>query len=235
MQTFPNPHAQALPHSPIAGFAMHAPPALSGRAHHPMPREVARVRWGRIAVTVIGIALIAFGVWNGLRAGATASKGTSASRAAGAAIADRPKLDVADTPTVAPRVTPAAPRVTPPARAGRHGATGHRRGGTPPVARGSGTGGAAQAATLPYTGAETWIVAILGIALLAGGIALQINAVRIGMVAMLYRRGILLRPIECARLAQGRTLPRARVHVSRLLERLLAEPELSRDFATATR
>lgn len=85
------------------------------------------------------------------------------------------------------------------------------------------------------TGAATWIAALLGIALVAGGIAIQFNAVRIGMTAMLYRRGILLRPVDCARLARRRGIPRVRVAVSNAVHALLAEPAAPSDFVTMRR
>ena len=88
-----------------------------------------------------------------------------------------------------------------------------------------GTRAGAQDGELPMTGLETWIAAALGILLLAGGIIVHVNAVRLGMTAMLYRRGILLRPTECARLvADGETAARLRVLLSDLLHRLLEEP-----------
>jgi hypothetical protein len=88
------------------------------------------------------------------------------------------------------------------------------------------------ATELPYTGAETWIVAILGIMILLVGILIQINAVRIGMTAMLYRRGILLRPVDCARLANERGFAPVRVWISNVLHYLLTEPA-NADFVTA--
>ncbi|MCW2926917.1 MAG: hypothetical protein JWM86_885 [Thermoleophilia bacterium] len=94
------------------------------------------------------------------------------------------------------------------------------------------TGGGA-GSQLPMTGAETWIAATLGILLLAFGIGIHVNAVRIGMTAMLYRRGILLRPVECARLAQERGLPRLRVVLSNVLHRLLEEPASRGSFVAA--
>lgn len=94
------------------------------------------------------------------------------------------------------------------------------------------TGGGGPAAELPYTGAETWIVAILGILVLTIGILVQINAVRIGMTAMLYRRGILLRPVDCARLAGERGLAPVRVWISNALHYLLQEPA-GADFVTS--
>jgi hypothetical protein len=100
----------------------------------------------------------------------------------------------------------------------------------PRAARVSGAGRAAATGELPYTGFSTWIAAILGILLLGIGICVQVNAVRIAATAILYRRGILLRPVDCARLAQERGLPRVRVAVSDLLHRLLEEPAAPSDF-----
>lgn len=86
---------------------------------------------------------------------------------------------------------------------------------------------------LPLTGIETWIAALLGIVILGAGIALQINAVRLATTAMLYRRGILLRPVDCARLAQERGMSSTRVFISNVLHRLLEEPAGGRDFVSA--
>lgn len=94
------------------------------------------------------------------------------------------------------------------------------------------TGGGATA-ELPYTGAATWIAAIIGIAALTLGILFHFNAVRIGMTAMLYRRGILLRPVDCARLAHRRGIPHARIVLSNVLHRLLEVPATSGEFVSA--
>lgn len=91
-------------------------------------------------------------------------------------------------------------------------------------------GGGAPSGQLPVTGLETWIAAGLGILVLGLGIALQVHAVRIGMTAMLYRRGILLRPVDCARLAQEHGLSQLRVLLSNALHRLLQEPAGGSDF-----
>ena len=96
---------------------------------------------------------------------------------------------------------------------------------TAAAVQGGGGPAAATAGELPYTGAETWIAAFLGVLVLGLGICVQVNAVRIGMTAMLYRRGILLRPIDCARLANERGFGSIRVALSNALHRLLAEPE----------
>jgi hypothetical protein len=98
--------------------------------------------------------------------------------------------------------------------------------------RGGGAG-AAPAGQLPMTGLETWIAAFLGILLLGVGVGVHVNAVRIGMTALLYRRGILLRPVDCARLAQERGLSQVRVAVSNALHRLLEEPSHGGDFVSA--
>jgi len=76
---------------------------------------------------------------------------------------------------------------------------------------------------------------VLGVLLLGIGVCVHVNAVRIGMTAMLYRRGILLRPVTCARLAQERGLPRLRVWTSNALHRLLEEPARRSDFVHASR
>lgn len=83
------------------------------------------------------------------------------------------------------------------------------------------------------TGLETWIAAILGVLLLGLGICVHVNAVRLGMTALLYRRGILLRPVDCARMAQEHGFSRIRVMLSDLLHRLLEEPAGGSDFVSA--
>lgn len=94
------------------------------------------------------------------------------------------------------------------------------------------SGGGGQAVgELPLTGIETWVAAFLGLLLLGGGVCVHVNAVRLAATALLYRRGILLRPVDCARMAQERGLPRARVAVSNVLHRLLEEA--SGDFVSA--
>jgi hypothetical protein len=82
------------------------------------------------------------------------------------------------------------------------------------------------------TGIETWIAGILGVLLLGIGICVHVSAVRIATTAMLYRRGILLRPADCARLAHERGLASARVFVSDLLHKLLEEPAGGSDFVS---
>jgi hypothetical protein len=152
-------------------------------------------------------------------------------------------------PAVTPNVSPAR-RTTPrrnaarrtPVRAGARaaGVTAATTAAAAPAYAGPtathsvrGGGGAPATGELPYTGLETWLAAILGVVLLGGGIVLQVNAVRIAATAMLYRRGILLRPVDCARLAQQRGLPRARVTLSNVLQRLLEEPASGGDFVSA--
>lgn len=98
------------------------------------------------------------------------------------------------------------------------------------TARGGGANG-----ELPMTGLSTWIAAALGVLLLALGVLVQVNAVRIGARAMLYRRGILLRPTECAALvAQTGNVARLRVLLSNALDKLLEEPaQRDGQFVTA--
>ncbi len=154
--------------------------------------------------------------------------------------------DVATPPAAAPAATPPA-RAAAPARpragtvrggggrTGRRGAAvapavtpGTASAATAPRAR---AGGGAPAGELPLTGIETWIAGILGVVLLTVGICVHVSAVRIATTALLYRRGILLRPTECARLAQDHGLAQVRVAVSNVLHRLLEEPTRS-DFVS---
>lgn len=167
--------------------------------------------------------------------------------------------DTNSTPGDAAATPPAAaPAVTPPARAaaparpragtvrgggGRAGRTGRRAAAAAPaVAPGTASaataprtrsGGGAPAGELPLTGIETWIAGILGVVLLTVGICVHVSAVRIATTAMLYRRGILLRPTECARLAQDHGLAQVRVAISNVLHRLLEEPAGGSDFVSA--
>lgn len=103
----------------------------------------------------------------------------------------------------------------------------HPRGGGRAVAAGS---------ALPKTGASVWIAAFLGIALLGGGVLMQVHAVRIAATALLYRRGPLLRPswyavegLPMAASAAESLAPR----LGRLLqplERLLRQPPAESEF-----
>jgi len=170
--------------------------------------------------------------------------GDDASAAAGAA----PEAATPEAPAAVPAPTAAPRAAAPSARAGtpRRGAGRAARRGVAvaPVVRGGSsaaaatapraraTGGGAPAGELPMTGIETWIAAILGVLLLGIGICVHVSAVRIGMTAMLYRRGILLRPTECARLATEHGLAPLRVRLSDLLHRLLEEPTRSPDFVS---
>lgn len=145
-------------------------------------------------------------------------------------------------PATPPASTPSRAPKQPAARAGSRAGGGTASAAprtiaaptTSPIAPRAVAGGGGADAQLPYTGIETWIAAFLGVLLLGLGICVHVNAVRIGMTAMLYRRGILLRPVDCARLAQQRGVPQLRVAVSNLLHRLLEEPAGS-DFVTARR
>ncbi|MCW2972346.1 MAG: hypothetical protein JWN72_619, partial [Thermoleophilia bacterium] len=104
---------------------------------------------------------------------------------------------------------------------------------TAPAAAGATATGGGTAGELPYTGAASWIAAIIGLIALTLGILVHVNAVRIGMTALLYRRGILLRPTDLARLAHRRGTPQARILLSNLLHRLLEVPATSGEFVTA--
>ncbi|MCW2959709.1 MAG: hypothetical protein JWM90_96 [Thermoleophilia bacterium] len=227
--------------------------------------QATRVRWGRILVVLFGVALVGFGSWQALASGGIKTEATprvvsggggdgmdipAPTRGVGIAptvtapkvvtkplaakpIAKKPvakkpisKKPIAKVPARAAAIaTPAAVAVVPSAAAAT---------ATAPMPIASG-GGAVGDAALPYTGLETWIAAALGILLLGLGICVHVNAVRIGMTALLYRRGILLRPVDCARLAQQRGLPQLRILLSNILTRLLEEPARASDFASARR
>lgn len=58
-------------------------------------------------------------------------------------------------------------------------------------------------ASLPYTGASSWVAACLGIALLAGGVTIQRRADDVGVFALTHRRGPLLRADFYAAAASG--------------------------------
>lgn len=247
--TWPYPHPGA--HAPVQ-LAPMAPPVPGHAASARVvggggaPATATRLRWGRLLLAIAGIALVAIAIWS---AGATTSPAAkdapSAARDIGGATTpltkDEPAKDAATAaagadakgaaivdsaptdPIVVPRVAKVArPAATAPAAA------------TAPVTGGGGPAATTSDAPLPYTGAETWIAAILGVLILGLGIAVQINAVRIGMTAMLYRRGILLRPVDCARLAGEHGFGQVRVTISNALLRLLAEPE-GVDFVHARR
>lgn len=279
MQTYPHdPAAQHLP----AGWPLAQQPVMVAPGVAPQPvvgggattwDSTTRVRWGRILLVFLAVALGGFGIWNAIgAAGSDGKSGTTpGARNAGGGLVDSPKLDATDearqarvpsTPKVAAATTPSrdaraartAPRrraaarrstVRKPARRAAGGGAGttatrpvraqaapHRSvaAAGPKVGVHAAGGGEGNAA-LPYTGAETWIAAILGVLILTCGVLLQVHAVRIGMTALLYRRGILLRPVDCARLAGERGIPAVRVWLSGVLHRLLAEPRRN-DFVS---
>ena len=169
---------------------------------------------------------------------------------------DATKSPATAAPAVAPPATPARSNTVrggggtsnarSGARAGRAARTGRtvRRGavaapafapGSASAATAPGTrsGGGTPTGELPLTGIETWIAGILGVLLLGVGICVHVSAVRIAATAMLYRRGILLRPTEWELLSQGNRLARVRVVVSNVLHRLLEEPAHGSDFVSA--
>jgi LPXTG-motif cell wall-anchored protein len=81
-------------------------------------------------------------------------------------------------------------------------------------------GGRRGAGQLPRTGAPVWLAAVIGLVLLAAGLWTQLNAVRIGATAMLYRRGPALRPIASSRMLADR------------LAELVDTPAPASDFTT---
>lgn len=213
-----------------------SPPVISRATVSP---TATRVRWGRLVAVLAAITLIAFGVWNITSSGPDTDASKRPTVAGGGVPED---IDIARSARAdaAAAITPpvvATPRVVPhraahPSSAGRLPAA--RRSATTPGTRAPTTaagGGAGEA--LPLTGIDTWIAALLGIMLLGVGICVHVNAVRIGMTALLYRRGILLRPLDCARLAQSHAPARVRVGMSNLLHRLLEAPAGGGDFVSA--
>lgn len=88
--------------------------------------------------------------------------------------------------------------------------------------RAGGRGAAGQ--PLPYTGASTWIAALLGVTLLAAGVFIQYKALAIGETAAMYRRGPLLRPFWLIALTI-RNVPHATAYVAR------ATPGIKRGLA----
>ncbi|MCW2956104.1 MAG: hypothetical protein JWO69_973 [Thermoleophilia bacterium] len=240
---------------PATGPGLAAPVPVTGGG---IALQATRVRWGRILLMLVGLALVGFGSWQAF-AGGVATDATPRTVGGGGGM-DIP----APARTIAPAVVaPSTPTTTPAAksaprtaakraaakRAAAKRATAKRVAAraaaaapvaTMAAARGAGASPTAAmpvagggAGALPYTGIETWIAAILGVLLLTIGVCVHVNAVRIGMTAMLYRRGILLRPVDCARLAQQRGLPQMRIALSNVLTRLLEEPARASDFATS--
>ncbi|MCW2923042.1 MAG: hypothetical protein JWM98_446 [Thermoleophilia bacterium] len=261
MQQLVNPQipAQHLPqgwgYPPVGTHPMAPPAPTSGGGVAVAASTATRVRWGRLVPVIAGIALIAFGVWTfatgnvpgsgSHRSGQTVSGGGGTADDVDVAKSERADNTLAITPpATTPKVT--APKVPARRSTGHHtthrvaGTGGTGAIGTPRAVAAPGTvpartvgGGGGPAAQLPYTGASTWIAAIIGLLLLAVGICVHVNAVRIGMTAMLYRRGILLRPLECARLAQSHAPARLRVTISNALHRLLEEPAGGSDYVSA--
>ena len=68
--------------------------------------------------------------------------------------------------------------------------------GTAHAAEATHADGAYDADGLPMTGAPTWLAAVIGFLLLAGGTMLQLRAERVATTASGYRRGPLLRPAD---------------------------------------
>lgn len=185
--------AEPAPH----GHLPEAPTGAPGSPH---------MRWGRLAVLVIAIGLLAFAVANmftGSPSKPTGKQGDtpiSVSRsvgtgddlngaAPGSTLSRAPVAGGGGTPTVrrnpARRQRAIAARRARAAQA-RAAARAHR--GMAARTRGSG------ASSLPYTGASSWIAALIGILLLGTGIIVQLKAVAIADTASLYQRGPLLRP-----------------------------------------
>jgi hypothetical protein len=220
---------------------------------------VTRLRWGRVLPVLAGIGLLAFGIWSAN--GPTAASDTRTVSGGGASNVEVAPSTPAEPaglaePAATPPVASDPQRTQSPRPAGQQGARPQAgQAGRVGAAAIAGTtdrsanafatasagaagaagaaGGGAPAGELPMTGIETWIAGMLGALLLGIGIAVQINAVRIAATAMLYRRGILLRPVDCARLAQEHGFSRARVLLSNALHRLLEEPEHGGDFVSA--
>lgn len=219
-----------------AGIPAHDVASHSLRAAgHPEPAD-SRLRWGRLLLLIIGVALVALAVVNvrspheqaGGNAGAASGKArdiagddASAFPVGGSPVADSSSdtdtSDGAPTDAIAPVGSDAtldATTAEPPVVSGgggaapaarhadarrlhaasrqhaRHARTGFTRRGRAAV----GGGGAPGASSLPYTGASTWIAAMIGAMLLGIGMIVQLRAMQIGEAASLYRRGPLLRP-----------------------------------------
>jgi len=86
--------------------------------------------------------------------------------------------------------------------------------------------GRAGAQALPYTGASTWIAAVIGLLMLAAGVFVQYKALAIGDTAAMYRRGPLLRPFWLVALTI-RNAPHAAAYVARRM------PEIARAYVRA--
>jgi len=278
MQNFAAPHAPAQ-HLP-AGWTFPTTPLTAAPAPGPVTgggavaaSTVTKVRWGRIALMVVGAGLVAVAIWASF-SGSTTKDSDASARADTSRIVDgggsgdigipparvgataSPKVTIptADTKKVdairaaaAKKAAAARAAAARRAAAKRAAATAAASGGvaaatTSPAAAAAATStspagrtvaGGGTAGELPYTGAATWIAAIIGALALLLGVLVHVNAVRIGMTAILYRRGILLRPTDLARLAHRRGMPRARIVLSNVLHRLLEVPSTSGEFVTA--
>lgn len=239
----PSPQLQVVPAPAVVGGGM-------------AEQTEVRLRWGRVLVVLVAVAVLGLVAWNGTRPGATTDPAATVSGGGSSEEldVDRPAgaSDTGDAAALAPSTR--TPTVTPARTAKPRGARGGGGSGRSPrraaatVAAATATGGGVATAAprpaadrasgsgggeLPITGLETWIAAFLGLLLLAGGICVHVNAVRIAATALLYRRGILLRPVDCARLARERGLvQRARLLLSSVLHRLLEEPA-DGDFVAA--
>ncbi|MBC7462421.1 MAG: hypothetical protein H7287_13775 [Thermoleophilia bacterium] len=242
---------------------MPAPSPVSGGGA--MSVTVSRVRWGRLFLVVVGVALVGVGGWAALHgSGSTAAPADSVGispTVSGGGTSDAKsgtdaRVTIGTPKVVAPKVASAkvaairtaaarkaaARRAAARRVAARAAAVAPMVAAAPrvaaaatsaPTTAGATATGGGTAGQLPYTGAASWIAAIIGLIALMLGILVHINAVRIGMTALLYRRGILLRPTDLARLAHRRGTPQARILLSNALHRLLEVPASSDEFVTA--
>lgn len=219
---YPAP-AAAWPSHPGAHASMPtpAPTPTKPAAAAPTTSRSSRTRWLRVIGMLVALALVSFAVYNlAMQQDAAKPEAVAASQPDDeiaalaetpeptASSADSPSEPAADSlaeetgvvgggtaPTTSPAVRHGQQHPDPAAIARRRAKQQARR-----AAQRQQRVRARNAATsLPYTGAEHWIAAILGALLLTTGIAMQRNATRIGESASLYRRGPLLRPLDSLR------------------------------------
>jgi hypothetical protein len=203
------------------------------------------MRWTRIAVVILGAAILTFAVGNMLKT-LSSDKTKTAGTAIGAADIDTLGFDSgndanrplnaaarASEAATAKKSGPARPAMSSHKHGKQHKHKGHhaKKGlgsaavlaaqSSPASAKGSGARANGSGANgLPMTGAPTWLAGLLGAMFVMAGIMLQLRAEDVGEVASQYQRGPALRPIESVHNGRG-----LRDSIRNLINRLNESPD----------
>ena len=214
-----------------------------------------RLKWSRIALLILGVAVVGFGVVSLINTNKAASdrahaavsstKNAATGLAAGGsgpALKIKPPASaatgIAVTPAGGAHHGSAAARMhrsmaRMPGMPGMSGTHMRVRGRHAALVRGGGAAGGASAlgtrrglrgrsaTSLPYTGASSWVAALIGVLALAAGVFVQYKALAIGETAAMYRRGPLLRPFWLLALTI-RNAPHAAAYVARTMPEVAA-------------